>query len=57
MNQDRIANERDSIARRVADFRETQARFQRERDRYYEATIEKVRDMQWNDLTGRPLSH
>jgi len=57
MNQDRIANERDSIARRVADFRETQARFQRERDRYYEATIEKVRDMQWNDLTGHPLSH
>jgi hypothetical protein len=44
MNQDRIAAGRADIDRRVAHFRETQARFQRERDDYYEATIEKARN-------------
>jgi len=57
MNEDRIASERDTIARRVADFRETQARFQRAREDYYEATIEKVRNIDWNESDDRTLSH
>jgi hypothetical protein len=55
MNEDRIATERDTIARRVADFRATQARFQRAREDYYEATIEKVRNIEWNDSFDRTL--
>jgi hypothetical protein len=55
MNEDRIATERDTIARRVADFRATQARFQRAREDYYEATIEKVRNIDWNDSFDRTL--
>ncbi|MDB5503506.1 MAG: hypothetical protein JWR89_3408 [Tardiphaga sp.] len=47
MNEERISAERADIERRVADFRETQARFQREREDYYEATIEKVRTIDW----------
>ena len=48
MNEDRISAERADIERRVAEFRETQARFQREREDYYEATIEKARAVEWN---------
>lgn len=36
--------------RRVQEFRETQAKFQRERERYYEKTIEKVRTTRWNEF-------
>lgn len=49
MNEQRMATDRDDIARRVADFRETQNRFQRAREAYYEATIEKVRAIEWNE--------
>jgi hypothetical protein len=57
MDEQRIATDRVDIARRVADFRETQARFQLEREAYYEATIEKVRAIGWNESAGRPLSN
>ncbi|MET0724536.1 MAG: hypothetical protein ABWY64_27420 [Tardiphaga sp.] len=48
MNENRILEERADIERRVAEFRETQARFKREREDYYEATIEKARATEWN---------
>jgi hypothetical protein len=55
MNEDRILADRAAIERRVANFRETQARFQRERDDYYDVTIEKVRATDWNEfVTLRP---
>jgi hypothetical protein len=56
MNEDRIAAERDTIARRVAEFRETQARFQRAREDHFEATIEKVRNIDWNNSFDRTLT-
>jgi hypothetical protein len=56
MNEDRINAARADIARRVADFRETQARFQHERENYYEATIEKVRTLEWNGSGGKTLA-
>lgn len=43
MNQDRIDAERAEIERRVGNFRDMQARFQREREVYYENTIQRVR--------------
>jgi hypothetical protein len=55
MNEDRINAERADIERRVANFRETQARFQRERDDYYETTIEKVRAIEWNGSGAKTL--
>jgi hypothetical protein len=57
MNEDRISAERADIERRVAEFRETQARFQREREDYYEATIEKVRAIKWNVFASPPSQH
>ncbi|MEH2469026.1 molecular chaperone GrpE (heat shock protein) [Nitrobacteraceae bacterium AZCC 2161] len=57
MNEDRISAERADIERRVAEFRETQARFQREREDYYEATIEKVRTIKWNVFASPPSQH
>jgi regulator of protease activity HflC (stomatin/prohibitin superfamily) len=50
MNEDRISAARADMERRVAEFRETQAKFQRERDDYYETTIEKVRKTDWNEF-------
>jgi hypothetical protein len=57
MNEQRIATDRDNIARRVADFRETQARFQRAREEYYDATIEKVRNLEWNESADGTLAN
>jgi hypothetical protein len=57
MNEQRLATDRSDMARRVADFRETQARFQRAREAYYEATIEKVRAMAWNEPDDATLPH
>ena len=37
------ARERDEIAERVAAFRATQARFQRERDAYFASAMEQAR--------------
>lgn len=46
---------RADIEKRVARFRETQARLQRERDDYYDEVIEKVRATEWNEfVTARP---
>lgn len=55
MNEDRINAERAHIERRVAHFRETQARFQRDREDYYETTIEKVRSPERNGMFGKAL--
>ena len=56
MNDDRISADRVAIERRVAMFRETQTRFQREREDYYEVTIEKVRATDWISFAGTPAS-
>lgn len=52
MNQDRISADRAAMEQRVAQFRETQARFQRERDAYFDDTIEKVRATDWNEFAS-----
>jgi hypothetical protein len=52
MNEDRILADRAAMERRVAMFRETQERFQRERDDYYETTIEKARATEWNEFVS-----
>lgn len=51
MDEDRISADRAAMDRRVALFRETQAKFQREREDFYESTIEKVRATDWNEFT------
>lgn len=56
MDEHRIASDRADIEERVAHFKETQARFQRERDAYYESTIEKVRTIRWNEMARSRLS-
>lgn len=55
MNEDRISAERAEIERRVAAFRETQSKFQRERDDYYDVTIEKVRATDWNEFASAEI--
>ena len=42
--QDRLALEREEIATRVATFKATQQKFERERDEYFVATMENVRN-------------
>jgi hypothetical protein len=37
--QERLARERDEIASRVASFRATQEKFEREREEYYATTL------------------
>lgn len=54
MDEDRILADRAAMERRVAKFRETQTRFQRERDDYYDSTIEKVRATDWNEFASPP---
>jgi hypothetical protein len=39
----RPVSERDNIAARVANFKATQEKFQREREAYFAATLEKIR--------------
>jgi hypothetical protein len=46
--QDRAALERQEIAARVATFKATQEKFQRERDAYCAATLEAARAIRWN---------
>ena len=41
--QDRIAQERQEIAARVANFKATQEKFKREREEYFVATLENAR--------------
>jgi chorismate mutase len=41
--QDRLAQEREEIATRVANFKATQQKFEREREEFFAATLENVR--------------
>jgi chorismate mutase len=41
--QDRLAREREEIATRVANFKATQEKFQREREEYFVTTLENAR--------------
>jgi hypothetical protein len=41
--QDRLAQEREEIAERVASFKATQEKFEREREEYFVATLENAR--------------
>jgi len=41
--QDRIAREREEIAARVANFKATQEKFEREREEYFVTTLDKAR--------------
>jgi hypothetical protein len=40
--QDRLAQEREEIATRVANFRATQQKFEREREEYFVTTLENA---------------
>jgi hypothetical protein len=42
--QDRLAREREEITARVANFKATQERFEREREEYFVATLENARN-------------
>jgi chorismate mutase len=42
-SQDRLAREREEIAIRVANFKATQEKFQREREEYFATTLENAR--------------
>ena len=42
--QDRLAREREEIAARVANFRATQEKFEREREEYFSSTLENARN-------------
>lgn len=50
MDKDRLSADRAELEKRVELFRETQAKFQREREAYYDDTIEKVRATDWNEF-------
>jgi chorismate mutase len=41
--KDRLAREREEIATRVANFKATQEKFQREREEYFVTTLENAR--------------
>jgi hypothetical protein len=45
---DRLDRERDEIATRVASFKATQEKFEREREAYFNATLENARNRQGN---------
>jgi hypothetical protein len=49
--QERLARERAEIERRVTAFKETQQRFQRDREEYYATTMENARATQWKDIS------
>jgi outer membrane murein-binding lipoprotein Lpp len=53
--QERLALEREEIAARVANFKATQEKFQREREEYYAATMEAARAVRWNKFAGGTL--
>jgi uncharacterized protein YlxW (UPF0749 family) len=50
MKDNRISSARADIEKRVVQFRENQAKLQREREGYYDAVIEKVRSTEWNEF-------
>jgi hypothetical protein len=51
----RMALERKEIAARVATFKATQEKFQRDREAYYEATMETARAVRRNQSAGGAL--
>jgi transposase-like protein len=50
MKDDQISSVRADIENRVSQFRENQAKLQRDREGYYDAVIEKVRSTEWNEF-------
>jgi chorismate mutase len=42
--QERLAQEREEIATRVANFKATQEKFEREREKYFVTTLENARN-------------
>lgn len=50
MTEDLMSSARADIEKRVLQFRENQAKLQREREGYYDAVIEKVRSTEWNEF-------
>lgn len=50
MTEDLMSSARADIKKRVIQFRENQAKLQREREGYYDAVIEKVRSTEWNEF-------
>jgi hypothetical protein len=50
-HNDRLTRERDEIAVRIASFKATQEKFQREREEYYVTTMENAR----NGSDGKPF--
>jgi len=49
--EDRLAREREEIAARVARFKATQQKFEREREEYYATTLGKA----WRGFNRAPL--
>ena len=43
LRQERLRQEREEITARVANFRATQEKFEREREEYFETTMENAR--------------
>jgi hypothetical protein len=50
--QKKLALEREEIAERVAIFKATQEKFQRDREKYYAATMEAARAVRRKESTG-----
>ena len=53
-SQDRLAREREEIATRVAKFKATQEKFQREREEYFVTTLENAKH---SEHSRRTLEH
>jgi hypothetical protein len=53
--QDRLALARKEITERVAIFKATQQKFQRDREQYYASTMEAARATRGNKLAGGAL--
>ncbi|QUS39912.1 hypothetical protein RPMA_14520 [Tardiphaga alba] len=54
MDDQRLLAARQDIERRVAAFRNKQARLTRERETYYDRVIEQVRSTDWNEFVTPP---
>ncbi len=52
--QDRLAREREEIARRVASFKATQEKFKREREEYFATTLGNARQENVRSGSERP---
>lgn len=55
MNQDRLAREREEIATRVANFKATQEKFEREREEYFVTTLTNARQSEHSRHTLETL--